>query len=65
MIRPYKHPKWMKYEIGRTIKELLELGLIRPSTSPFASSMMLVKNKYENLRMHIDYRDMNKGTIKN
>ena len=42
---PYRHPKRYKDEIEKTIKELLELGYIRPSSSPFASSVVLVKNK--------------------
>ena len=44
---------------------MLELGYIRPSSSPFASSIVLVKNKDGTLRMCIDYRVINKKTIKN
>ena len=42
---PYRHPKRYKDEIEKTIKELLELGYNQPSSSPFASSMVLVKKK--------------------
>ena len=45
IIQPYKHPKRLIDEIERAIKELMELGLIRPSTSPFASLVVLVKKK--------------------
>ena len=62
---PYRHPKRYKDEIEKTIKELLELGYIRPSSSPFASSVVLVKNKDDTLQMCIDYRALNKKTIKN
>ena len=62
---PYRHPKRYKDEIEKTIKELLELGYIRPSSSPFASSVVIVKNKDGTLRMCIDYRALNKNTIKN
>ena len=62
---PYIHPKRYKDEIEKTIKELLELGYIWPSSSPFASSMVLVKKKDGTLQMCIDYRALNKKTIKN
>ena len=39
---PYINPEIYKDEIEKTIKELLELGYIRPSSSPFASSVVSV-----------------------
>jgi hypothetical protein len=62
---PYRHPKKFKDEIEKTIKELLEMGHIRPSSSPFASSVVLVKKKDGTMRMCINYRALNKQTIKN
>ena len=41
------------------------MGHIRPSKSPFASSIVLVKKKDGTLQMCIDYRVLNKRTIKN
>ena len=41
------------------------MGFIRPSFSPFASSMVLVKEKDGTMRMCIDYKALNKKTIKN
>jgi hypothetical protein len=62
---PYRHPKKFKDEIEKTIKELLEMGHIRPSSSPFASSVVLVKKEDGTMSMCIDYRALNKKTIKN
>ena len=61
----YRHPKKFKYEIEKSIKELLDMGHIRPSSSPFASSVVLVKKKDGTMQICIDYQALNKKTIKN
>lgn len=60
---PYRHPRAYKDEIEKTIHELLDMGFIRPSSSPFASFVVLVKKKGGTLRLCIDYRALNKKTI--
>jgi hypothetical protein len=62
---PYRHPKKYKDEIEKVIKELLDMGHIRPSSIPFASLVGLVKKKDGTMHMRIDYRALNKKTIKN
>ena len=62
---PYRHPRAYKDETEKTIHELLDMGFIRSSSSPFASSVVLVKKKEGTMQMCIDYRAMNKKTIKN
>ena len=61
---PYRHPNKYKYEIEKDIKELLDMGHVRPSFNPFSSSVVLVKKKDGTMRMCIDYRGLNKKTIK-
>ncbi|XP_059063851.1 uncharacterized protein LOC131856292 [Cryptomeria japonica] len=49
----YRHPRAYKDEIEKTIHELLDMGFIHPSSSPFASSVVLVKKKDGTLRMYL------------
>lgn len=46
-------------------KALLDMGFIQPNSSLFTSSMILVNKKDRTMRMCIDYRLLNKKTIKN
>jgi putative transposase len=62
---PYHHPRRFKDEIEKAIKELLAMRHIIPSNNPFASSIVLVLKKDGTMRMCIDYRTLNKKTIKN
>ena len=62
---PYRNSNILKYEIENSIKEFLEMGHIKPSSNPFASSVVLVKKKDDIMRMCIEYRELNKKTIKN
>nr|GEV89410.1 putative reverse transcriptase domain-containing protein [Tanacetum cinerariifolium] len=52
-------------ELSNQMKELSEKGFIRPSSSPWGAPMLFVKKKDGSLRMCIDYRKLNKLTVKN
>ncbi|GKA74511.1 putative reverse transcriptase domain-containing protein [Tanacetum coccineum] len=52
-------------EIEFRIEELQDKGFIRPSLSPWGALVLFVKKNDGSFRMCIDYRDMNKLTIKN
>ncbi|GJX53017.1 putative reverse transcriptase domain-containing protein [Tanacetum coccineum] len=52
-------------ELSRQLKELQEKGFIRPSLSPWEALVLFVKKKDSSFRMCIDYRELNKLTVKN
>ena len=62
---PYRVSLMQQEEIMKQVQELLEKGLIRHSTSPYCSLVLLVQKKDGTFHMCIDYRSLNKITIKN
>jgi hypothetical protein len=62
---PYRMASSKLKELKEQIQELLDKGFIRPSILPWGASVLLVKKKDRSMRMCIDYRELNKVTIKN
>jgi hypothetical protein len=63
-IFPYHHPFSQKNEIEKIVQELLNAGVIHPSTSPYSSLVLMVLKKQGYWRMCPHFRALNKLTIK-
>ncbi|GJU58377.1 putative reverse transcriptase domain-containing protein [Tanacetum coccineum] len=62
---PYRLEPSEMQELSRQLQELQDKGFIRPSHSPWGAPVLFMKKKDGSFRMCIDYRELNKITIKN
>lgn len=62
---PYRLPLNKTGELNEQLRELTELGFIKPSTSPYGAPVILVSKKDGGTRLCVDYRALNKATVKN
>lgn len=63
--KPYRYAVYQKEKIDKMVKELLDVGTVQPSSSAYASHVVLVKKKDNTWRLYVDYRKLNSMTIKN
>ncbi|GJS27585.1 putative reverse transcriptase domain-containing protein [Tanacetum coccineum] len=62
---PYRLAPSKIKELSEQLKELSNKGFIRPSSSPWGAPVLFFKNNDGSFRMCIDYRELNKLTVKN
>ncbi|KAL0556467.1 hypothetical protein IC582_004981 [Cucumis melo] len=62
---PYRMVPAELKELKVQLQELLDNGFIRPSVSPWGAPVLFVKKKDGSMRLCIDYRELNKVTVKN
>ncbi|CAN1260507.1 Transposon Ty3-I Gag-Pol polyprotein [Linum perenne] len=62
---PYRMAPPELEELKKQLKELLDAGYIQPSKSPFGAPVLFQKKKDGSMRLCIDYRALNKVTVKN
>ncbi|KAK8523041.1 hypothetical protein V6N12_073752 [Hibiscus sabdariffa] len=64
-ITPYRMAPIELKELKKQLEKLQSKGFIRPNTSPYGASVLFVKKKDGSMRLCIDYRQLNRVTIKN
>nr|GEW19852.1 putative reverse transcriptase domain-containing protein [Tanacetum cinerariifolium] len=62
---PYRLAPSELKELSDQLKELSEKGFIPPSSSPWGAPVLFVKKKDGSFCMCIEYRELNKLTVKN
>ena len=62
---PYRMAPIELKELKVQMEEMVNKGFVRPSTSPWGAPVLFVKKKNGSMRLCIDYRELNKVTIRN
>lgn len=61
---PRRIPIYQKEEVSQELKRMLDVGVIKPSKSPWASPIVIVRKSDGSIRFCVDDRKVNEVTIK-
>lgn len=64
-MRPYRYLNYQKDDIEKIVRELLTTEVLQPIQSPYSSPVLLVTKADGSWHFCVDYRALNKATIKN
>lgn len=59
---PYKVPQKLEVQVSEEINKMLDMGVVRPSKSPWASPVVIVPKPDQTIRFCVDYRRLNRVT---
>ena len=60
---PRRLPYVVRKELEEELNKLMQIGCVEPSSSPYASPLVLVRKKEGGLRVCVDYRNINQNTV--
>ena len=61
--KPYPLPHALRGEVTKEVQKMIDLGVVEPSSSPYASPVVIVKKKDGSNRFCCDYRKLNQVTV--
>lgn len=62
-MKPYPIPYALQDKVKRELQQMMDLGIIEETDSPYSAPVVLIKKKDNSLRFCVDFRELNKITV--